>query len=1012
MNNFLHAPFFMVRSPMLPTEFFFEFATSPIDQEKILELFFNHQAFKEAVYVASPNFYFEALKVAEKPDSEKKKIVQSLLKFLIRMSTRPTPFGLFSSVGFGEFSQSIDITIQSDSKHLKYVRSDMQYIQNYIKNMESISNDLLSLNLKLNDAVVESGSYIINYFYRDFNTRVSNDLDIKKNAVTQHILEITEDWISSKELLKQLLEKFPQYEEKDLINFLLSLVSKDILITNLNPSPFTTNPLKNLQENLKGSNKEGFFDPIVSAFQDANTKGVTLEKLKSLERKLREAYPSYTHKTALQVDSAFLKSFKLPTSVGLEAAKAFEFMYKVNSIEKDANPLDEYYLTFLDRYGEGTLLPFLEVIDEKKGLGIPNTTAYTNRTTSEKKEAWNNFITNKILLAITKGEPCLELHDQDLKPYLPDNFSYDKAPFSSSIFCSFISDRPEEIEQGKFNLILSPIRCCDTATGTFGRFLHLFSEEVNSKIETFSKLENEFESDTELVELSWLPPFGGAGNVSLHKNYRNYKLNLPPLKSSELEKEFLSLRDVFISVSEGKFVLYSKKLRKKIRFTSSNALNFFLSSRMIRILKSLSDFRFLPMNAFHIEALESFSYLPSIKHSKTYISPRMWKLDIKGCESKASSRKKYIREFLDEWNVPRYFFGGVSDNYLALDRECELHIEILSKELFKNSYLNLFERLEFEAHGRKERHYSKEFVIPILKKQNELTKKPNKAINTFVDYPKTESVSNNWFYFKLYFPKENQDKFLLEHVAGFMSKLINHKLISHWFFIRYTDSLDHIRLRLYKPDSIQKDLFSSLFQWAKNMKNTGEIRDFSFHDYQREVHRYGDESLIPYAEQYFFEDSMCTVVLLNLLKKKVVESPKEVIASIGILNLLLELDLDFQKIQTFLVQKNLNNVDVSGFRKHKPDIIKFCQNHFLDNLNNQIEDPMQQAFSLRRASLKDYIFQLKQRYGSTSEFGYSVYHSLIHMFCNRLGLDNQTEKKARFYALKAAKTLANFQVIA
>jgi hypothetical protein len=101
---FLPAGFFMFRSPLLPVEYFLENCLKKVP-EQIFSDYFSHSIVQEAILLASPSLYFSLQENIQEKKVLLEKRFSSLLRYLIRMSTRATPFGLFAAVGFGKIDQ-------------------------------------------------------------------------------------------------------------------------------------------------------------------------------------------------------------------------------------------------------------------------------------------------------------------------------------------------------------------------------------------------------------------------------------------------------------------------------------------------------------------------------------------------------------------------------------------------------------------------------------------------------------------------------------------------------------------------------------------------------------------------------------------------------------------------------------------------------------------------------------------------------------------------------------------
>ncbi|WP_176471877.1 lantibiotic dehydratase, partial [Shouchella clausii] len=88
-------------------------------EEQLFQLMKNREI-REAIYVSSPSLYHSLIKLEKFSDSPKKnQLIKSALKYLIRMSTRPTPFGLCSGVEAGRIGDKTDLVIPDNRQFKK-----------------------------------------------------------------------------------------------------------------------------------------------------------------------------------------------------------------------------------------------------------------------------------------------------------------------------------------------------------------------------------------------------------------------------------------------------------------------------------------------------------------------------------------------------------------------------------------------------------------------------------------------------------------------------------------------------------------------------------------------------------------------------------------------------------------------------------------------------------------------------------------------------------------------------
>lgn len=96
---------FILRTPLLPF----------LDKTKSVA---ESQLAQESIYLASPVYYREFIKWKKANFNEKKedRLLCTLIKYVNRMSTRCTPFGLFSGVCIGKISKKTDIKLKREFK--------------------------------------------------------------------------------------------------------------------------------------------------------------------------------------------------------------------------------------------------------------------------------------------------------------------------------------------------------------------------------------------------------------------------------------------------------------------------------------------------------------------------------------------------------------------------------------------------------------------------------------------------------------------------------------------------------------------------------------------------------------------------------------------------------------------------------------------------------------------------------------------------------------------------------
>jgi thiopeptide-type bacteriocin biosynthesis protein len=120
-----------------------------------------------------------------------------------------------------------------------------------------------------------------------------------------------------------------------------------------------------------------------------------------------------------------------------------------------------------------------------------------------------------------------------------------------------------------------------------------------------------------------------------------------------------------------------------------------------------------------------------------------------------------------------------------------------------------------------------------------------------------------WIYYKLYSGTKSADRVLTQHILPLAEELMEVGVVEEWFFIRYSDPDEHVRVRFRVKDiTAYATVISQVTPVLKQLHDTGIIWKIMMDTYNREVERYGSES-IPVLESLFFVDSKHILKLLG-----------------------------------------------------------------------------------------------------------------------------------------------------
>ena len=125
---------------------------------------------------------------------------------------------------------------------------------------------------------------------------------------------------------------------------------------------------------------------------------------------------------------------------------------------------------------------------------------------------------------------------------------------------------------------------------------------------------------------------------------------------------------------------------------------------------------------------------------------------------------------------------------------------------------------------------------------------------------------SSWVYFKIYCGSTTANIILLQVLYPLIAQWLETSTIKSWFFIRYTDPDNHLRLRLWVPEKTNiSTVLTAVEQNLAPYLEQDLIWKVQLDTYHRELERYGN-STMEVSETLFFQDSQTIVHALDLME--------------------------------------------------------------------------------------------------------------------------------------------------
>lgn len=732
-------PTFVLRAPILPFDFLEESLLRNSEFLGQLSIFVKQKEINEAIFIAAPEFHAQLQKWVNgtiKDLKEEERIQQTLYKYLTRMATRCTPFGLYAGCTTGFIGEKTLVFLADRSKHNRHTRLDMLYLCNLsssISDKEEIKNALLYYP---NTSIYESGKQVRYFEYRyKKNKRTHYLIQISNSEYLALIIEKARNGAKISELTQLLVNK--GIHNLDARNFIEKLIDNQILVGELDPIVSGDEFLSKILRTI---------DPIEGIDQIKNTLFNVNKRLYCIDKYIGNSSSSYeaiaSKLQCLNID--FEKKHLFQTDLILNAYESEISSVIVSSVTEGlitlnkltvANSLlniQKFKEAFLRRY-ETKEVSLLKALDIETGVGylqesydrgdysplihgiiLPPNMPYSNNI---ELNSVQKFLLDKFLGAFSQNCLEIEITDSELgqfKEYWND------LPPTFSTMIKIVNISCAEYPKGR---IIMEGAGGVSATTLVGRFCH-GNEKIHQLVKQIVDKEQKLHPDAIVAEIIHLPE-SRVGNVIQRPILRNYEI--PILTSSYLGSEYkINLGDLYISVKNNEIILRSRRLNKRIIPRLSNAHNF--SNNSIPVYQFLCDLQSQGLRTWvgfdWGRLLDDVPFKPRVLYKNIILSVAIW--SIKKEEIKEFSKIKESQILLLEikkWRLSRKLPEKVlleeGDNSLFIDFENCLSIKTFLSTVKKKTSFTLKEFL-FDTNNpaviSKEGAFTNEFILFFYRK--------------------------------------------------------------------------------------------------------------------------------------------------------------------------------------------------------------------------------------------------------------------------------------------------------
>jgi thiopeptide-type bacteriocin biosynthesis protein len=1017
-------PSVLVRTPVLPIEEILALNaflhTQPEELESALRaLFAANPLVEEAIFVASPALHaqlgkWQAGGLSHKP-KETRRLLLTLYRYVVRMSTRCTPYGLFAATTTAEWGPATALRLGDQEQYHRHVRLDMNFLAGIADQLCRQEKIRQQLAFQPNTSLYRVGD---SYKYVEYKLGANNHREytiarVDYSPYLEAVLGAATRGRRLAELAPLLVGEDISLEEA--VDFLRELVEAQVLVHELEPNvtgeeffslfvariaslPNTTQETRILRQ----------IQLLLAAPQASSTAYAQIQQL------VQELLPGPPAKDYLQVDYfSALAQGTVQQDIGPYLAARLPQLQKLFSPQPCAALVD-FKQQFALAY-EGREMPLAYVLDPDCGIGydvykagnvehvplLEGITPPAAPAPARLVGKHESKLLNLYIKALADQSPVVQLQQKevtDLDDYAGTGFG------SCSVLGTLLAAPEGSPADWKFL-----VRCVsvNSAAHLSVRFAH-GQAAVHEHVRALSEQETPPEGVI-YAEIAHLPQ-ARVGNVLLRPHLRAYEI--PYLSHSLLPPENqLPLDDLWLSLRNGELVLRSKRLNKRVIPFHTNAVNG--SSSNLPVFKFLYDLQQQDSHAIITDwgwsLLAEQRFLPRVEFGRLILSPARWmlyKADFADLSQAAPADLPAL--FAPHFRasaIPQHVLLLEADNELLIDTTNPVSLQYLAEYLARQGYVKLCEFLQAPAScvvTSAAGHHVSELLLPF----------PAAGRATPADLPTAQPLApaptrtfvpgSEWLFCKLYCGPATAERLLTHDLAPTIEHLQAAGLVEKWFFIRYADPQPHLRLRFFSTTpGFGQPVIDALNAALAPAVADGQVRQVQLDTYQRELERYGPATMEG-SETLFWHDSQAVVQLLQLVESSGTEDLRWQVALLGTDQLVesfgydLRAKVQFYKLlsQRFLAEvradKNFT-VQLDTAYRHKQRLIAAVL---------QPDDSDELAIArqlLHERATRSAVARAAIRHTLSGAALDELLASLVHMFLNRLFLAQPRQQELVVY---------------
>ncbi len=913
-----------------------------------------------ALIYAAPDF-LRRLRHRAEHDALTTKDICTLKKYLIRMTFRSTPFGLFTAIA--------PLTCGTENN----VCSVPEQHQVFFSRKNAIALQTIPDIIYLNPTLYISGNKI-RYLKQIWQgTQASyklNEIELEDDFST--LLSRIGTQTNLDELEQIIRDISPQTSEQEIHIYIQQLIEYGVF-SHSDHLQLTPSPIE-MQLTLAEVHHR-------TRMQHS---AITHDHFINLRAQLRENTLSTSQLEQLRKDLYYLDSLTYPHK--LKSCEAFK-------------------QEFIRRY-ENNTVPLLEVLDIDHGI----TTFGSSIVQSEllysikllrKAESPDtiqfkaSLLDDYIVQQLTSAKSGILTHI-DLAECIPPAEQLPTHCYASSagLLVNLFTDANNEL------LVNYCGSYGPTATLWLSRFNAMLDHDSQQALMDYATTEQTLNPELVYAEVLYIEKLQQSDVI---RRPTLYHYEIPLFVRPSVAPEFVIMpEDLMIYLDNDEICLYSRRLQKRVipRISSAHAyqhqqLNLYHFFGILQNQNARTP-------AFQLPALlTQLHYVPRIQYRNIILQKKRWLLLADDIAELTNCPAKKRQTLLQKFSLDRYVSFGEADQVMRLDLLSDIDLQILQQHYQTKFelYESLADQYTSVVQCNNGMHYSNEIVIATNPLEKAFQPKPA-PLSIYTQRPSVLPASTNELYLKIYASITTQESILN---SAELQQIIATYHDYSVFFVRYTDPRPHLRLRLLRQTAANLPLDCNWILSLLHQIQPGNT-EIEIAAYKREVSRYGGNAGIQFAETVFSADSKDLLRMYS--QQQLATESDRMCRAMMVLSQILGLQTSSNAVKARLChdtfnaylneyenKKNILHHLSALYRRHKDQIVQHLIPTNFETASNGVNKHPTRSLTIE---LENYYRYLTIHCADKAP---TILGAVFHMQCNRVFVQYGRELEMLCYGL-------------